>query len=114
MSDALPALVEQLCAISLVDEAEDLDRLLLALEQRQRLLTAIQNADASDLAPELRDQLNGQLEELRARDDELLAYLCAEREITQKSLEKLSQGRAAVRGYGGARDSARPPPRRIG
>jgi hypothetical protein len=114
MSASLAELVEAFASISLAAEVDDLERLELALAERQTILAAIQNADASLLSPELRTELEQRVVEVLARDVEVLEYLNALREHTIKSLEDLSSGRAAVRGYGEALGANENLTRRIG
>jgi hypothetical protein len=114
MNEPLEALVDALAGIALEEHLDDPDALAGALAERQRLLSAIEEADREALSPELRADLKERLQALLRRDAELLDALHELHEETRKGLEQLASGRAAVRGYGASPNSEPPAMRRIG
>jgi hypothetical protein len=114
MSQTLEELVEALTLIDVAEHLDDPERLPELLAERQRLLAAIQAADASALSEVQRAALKERLQAQAERDARLLATLETMREETAKALEQLASGRAAVRGYGEAMGSTPPPVRRYG
>jgi len=114
MTCAFEEIVEQLAQIALDDYLEEPEQLEQLMVQRRGLLTALEQSDTSELAPELRAHLKARLQGILERDRLVLQQLAELHVEAQKSLEQLSSGRAAVRGYGEALESSRPPARRLG
>ena len=71
------------------------------LEERQRILTAIQNADTQALDPETRQALRERVRAVYERDQHLRVALENRREELEKELGGVVRARGAVRGYGG-------------
>lgn len=85
-------------------EGVELGRLAGILEERQRLLAAIQSADASSLDPASVDELRRRIEAIRARDARLLGYLQNKRVEALNQLDQALNARQAVRGYQSANE----------
>jgi len=97
-------LVAELERLWLDPEVSDIVDLYRMLEERQRILDRLQNADASAMDPAVREALIGRIRRVRERD---LALLDAARRRSAKILEALEevvQVRTAARGYRPAED----------
>jgi Rad3-related DNA helicase len=99
MDDELERLVKRLEATWVEPGSTDLAGLAAVLDERQRILSAIQNADATELSPETRDELARRIETVRERDQKLVAVLQNRRAETLKELDSALQARTAARGY---------------
>jgi len=74
------------------------------LARRQRILTALQEADTTGLDPATRRDVAERLQRVRDRNEVLLDACRGRRERAREGLAGLVKGRAALRGYqrGGA------------
>lgn len=113
MSEA-ERLVEQLAAIAIEDCFDDPERLLAAMTERQALLTQLQNTDTSTLTDEQRSRFQTRLKAVSVRNEELVVLTGQRLQETQKAMEQLAPGRAAVRRYAEALGTVTTPQRRIG
>jgi len=109
---ALLALAEQLATLEL--DVDDLGTLEARLDERQDLLTRIQNADASVLSESERIRFQAHLGEAQRRDRALLLVLSDLHGATQKALAQLAPARAATRSYGRHDEEPTAKGRRIG
>ncbi|MET0339372.1 MAG: flagellar protein FliT [Polyangiales bacterium] len=110
----LEELVEWLEHFTLDAYLSDPEHLVEVLAERQPVLREIEQFDASKLEPTVRAALKSRLEAVLARDEAVLEALRNARDEAQKSLEQVSSGRAAVRGYGGQSSPPGPSVRRVG
>lgn len=98
-------LVRRLETFVLAPEGADLAQIAERLEQRQKILDELQNADTRALSPETRDALMRRVEAVRLRDQKLLSALRGQQEAAEKQLRGLLRGRSAARGYGAVREA---------
>ncbi|MET0343958.1 MAG: flagellar protein FliT [Polyangiales bacterium] len=110
----LEELVEWLEHFTLDAYLSDPEHLVDVLAERQPVLTEIEKLNTSKLDPAVRTALKARLEAVLARDEAVLEALRTARAETQKSLEQVSSGRAAVRGYGAQSSPPGSSVRRVG
>ncbi|MDB4986035.1 MAG: hypothetical protein JWN04_1213 [Myxococcaceae bacterium] len=93
-------LVERLAEIDVESCLDDPERLTAAMQDRQAILTTLQNTDTRLLPDERRARLCERLVAVMTRNDELLVKARERLEEVRKSMQQLAPGRAAARGYG--------------
>jgi len=113
-SDELEVLVERFAQIDVVACLEDPEQLKAAMEERQAILTALQNHDAAQLTEERRTRLNERLRAVLAKNEETMTRAAQRLEELRKKLNSLAPGRAAARGYGEFRTPDASSLRRVG
>lgn len=114
MTSRLEELVAWLERFTLDAYVDDPEHMVAVLAERQPALGEIESTDASAVEPELRSQLRARLEAVLARDEAVLKQLRIRRNEAQKSLEQVSSGRAAARGYGATSEPPESKVRRVG
>jgi len=113
-SDELEALVVRFAQIDLEACLEEPARLKAAMEERQAILTALQNHDTAQLSEERRAFMKERLRDLIAKNDQFLAKAAQRLEEVRKKMNCLAPGRAAARGYGEFRTPEVSAVRRVG
>jgi hypothetical protein len=96
---SLTALVERLESLWIDPETSDIVALSKLVEERQEVLTAIQNSDTGSLGPEARAALAARLMIVRDRNDELLTAVRRRCDKVLEALEAVVVARTAARGY---------------
>jgi len=94
-------LVQRLEGLWLDPATASVEQLATMLAERQKILGQLQNTDTRGLGPESKAALQKRIEEVRRRDQKLLAALTEQRQMLEEELSGLMRGRAAARGYGG-------------
>lgn len=79
--------------------SERLRKLDAILDQRQKLLTQIQNADTSSLDPETRRELFDRVRAVQKADRRLTALLRERTEGMRNQLDRTLRARGAIRAY---------------
>jgi hypothetical protein len=80
-------------------ETSDIVHLSRLLEQRQGILTELQNADTTELDPGAREALSGRIRAVHERDERLLEVMRRRCDGILEALEAVVHVRTAVRGY---------------
>jgi hypothetical protein len=98
-SGELIDLIAELESLWLDPEVSDIVDLYRMLEDRQRMLSQLQKADASGIDPSVREALLGRIRAVRERDEKLLDAARRRSHKILEALEELVQVRTAARGY---------------
>lgn len=102
MSDEASALLDALEACDMTFSKDRVDLLAARLVERQDLLDRLQRIDVSSLSEHARQALRARLQQVVARDQEVLACLTQALETTRQMLGDLGLRRTASRGYANA------------
>ncbi len=92
-------LVSELENLWMDPEVSDIVDLYRMLEQRQRILTRLQNADGGTLEPATREALIGRIRAVRDHDQALLESARRRSARILEALEDVVRQRTAARGY---------------